>query len=710
MKKGSSLTLKLISVGLAFTVPIAALLAFLVNEKTKSIRVAQHEIAGLEILRPLNQLLLQVGQHQVYSMAKNMSLEDESIANNLVSLNNSISQSIREIDSFYQSDSFQKFLADIEDSGMKRPETPATYLKSAWEDTLRQVQTDGRSTTAHKISLQAIQRAIVEFSNVSELVLDPDLDSYHTISVLVTSVPASQAAYLSTVTYALNSLTTKEANSSSIVRASAQKSLVGYHLESAEGGISEAIKSDSNFYGRNESLNSEVPDHLKRYQESLDASFRELFPERGANAPASMPNLSFLLAPLEKSADFSKSLIKTAEQLLQTRIQSTGADRTQAVIYVVVCWLGASLLGYFLQRSVVTPIRKILQELNDISTDTRHTSTKLHASAQRSAAAATEEATAIQETVAAMEEMTSMLAQTAIHTRNASEVAQDVLEKTRSGTQTMENMARSMDTIANANTRLNEITKIIEDITSKTNVINDIVFKTQLLAVNASIEAARAGHHGKGFAVVANEVANLANMSGKAATDIRHLLNESRLQVSHILDSTADSVRNGQTVCNEALETFDTISKAITSISEKVDQINEATREQETGVKQTSTAMTNINQATISNNEASQDNAIMAERLKTQANRLIRIGRAMNFVVLGTEQTVNRAKAESQSSLDLILGESADRAALDDEDTGASLQETADQDSSDAPNSKHDLARRVIKKVRKDADDYKKSA
>ncbi len=710
MKRGTSLPLKLIFVGLAFTVPIAALLSFLVNEKTKSIRVAQHELMGVEIIKPLSQLLYWTGQHQVYTLAKSSAKDQDSLASGLASATNGINQTLRDIDVVYQSESFQRFLGDLEASGTKRPEAPASSLRSAWEETQRQLagKGEGNSSLTYKSLIDLNMQAIEEFANVSELVLDPDLDSYHSITVMVDSLPAGQATYLAMLAQYWKAKEAKENAQDFFLKAHTQKELTGFHVQKSETGLNEAVKADLVYYGRNESLSSDAPDRLKRYQESFDLIAREIFADR-TQSPVQAPSTATLLGPIDKAYEFHKTLSKTTEQLLQTRIQSIQADRTQAVIYVLACWLGASLLGFFLQRSVVMPIKKILKELNGISSDTRNTSSKLHASAQRSAAAATEEATAIQETVAAMEEMTSMLAQTAIHTRNASDVAQDVLDKTRSGTQTMENMARSMDTIANANTRLNEITKIIEDITSKTNVINDIVFKTQLLAVNASIEAARAGHHGKGFAVVANEVANLANMSGKAATDIRHLLNESRMQVSQILDSTSDSVRNGQAVCNEALETFDTISKAITSISEKVDQINEATREQETGVKQTSTAMTNINQATISNNEASQDNAHMAERLKAQAGRLIRIGRAMNYVVLGTEQSQHHSKASSSSELDQILDNSGpeavheEREELSETDEDLSLGKGEKQE-------KQELAQRLIKKMRKEDDDLRKSA
>ena len=73
--------------------------------------------------------------------------------------------------------------------------------------------------------------------------------------------------------------------------------------------------------------------------------------------------------------------------------------------------------------------------------------------------------------------------------------------------------------VGESNEQIENIVKIIGEISNKTAIINDIVFQTKLLSFNASVEAARAGEHGKGFAVVAEEVGNLAQMSGTAAKE-----------------------------------------------------------------------------------------------------------------------------------------------------------------------------------------------
>ena len=204
----------------------------------------------------------------------------------------------------------------------------------------------------------------------------------------------------------------------------------------------------------------------------------------------------------------------------------------------------------------MSSMRKVHGNLSKSGDDLRVTSDSLAESSQRMASATAESAAAIQESVSSMAEMTAMLKQTSQHTESAASLAQDILNRSDEGSRVMSDLSDSMGRIANANAKLEDITKIIDDIRGRANLINDIVFKTQLLSVNASIEAARAGHHGKGFAVVANEVANLATMSGKAANEIGSLLHESVSKVASIVKGTAESVQGGEQTCKNAVKMF----------------------------------------------------------------------------------------------------------------------------------------------------------
>jgi hypothetical protein len=204
--------------------------------------------------------------------------------------------------------------------------------------------------------------------------------------------------------------------------------------------------------------------------------------------------------------------------------------------------------------------------------------------------------------------------------------------------------------------------QVIQDISAKTNVINDVVFKTQLLAVNASIEAARAGHHGKGFSVVASEVASLATLSGKASSEIRDLLHSSSTRVVDIIEETSNSIREGSSVCNRSSEAFSQIAKSVTAISDKVELISAASREQEAGVAQTSTALNHMNQATSSTNAMAQRNAKLGKEISNQAINLKQIDKAMFYIVTGRDESTAQANKAGRfaSHVDRILAKSLD--------------------------------------------------
>jgi methyl-accepting chemotaxis protein len=325
-------------------------------------------------------------------------------------------------------------------------------------------------------------------------------------------------------------------------------------------------------------------------------------------------------------------------------------------IVFLFCMLVLLLIGLPIIHSVSKSIEYLEQQLKKTTLELNKTSTELSENAQGMASVSTETASSIQESVSAIAEMRSMLAQTAKTTTITTELAQNVHSQSTEGGKIMSELSQSMTTISDSNLRLKEIIKIINDISGKTNVINEIVFKTQLLSVNASIEAARAGQHGRGFSVVASEVASLAASSGKAAGEIRELLSTSSEQVSNIIEGTSHSVAKGADVSHKAVESFSSIAGMISKMLEKIEQIDEASKEQETGISETQSALNYMNEASASANALAQKNALLSRNLKKQADQLIQIGDAMKIIVAGQVDDNTSAKIASDE-----LFETADR-------------------------------------------------
>ena len=312
-------------------------------------------------------------------------------------------------------------------------------------------------------------------------------------------------------------------------------------------------------------------------------------------------------------------------------------------IFVLLC---LAVVGISTNRSLMTSMRKVHDQLSKSNHELRSTGDRLAESAQKMASSTAESAAAIQESVSSMAEMTAMLKQTSQHTDSAANLAHDILSRSDEGSRVMSELSESMTRIASSNAKMSEITKIIDDIRGRANLINDIVFKTQLLSVNASIEAARAGHHGKGFAVVANEVANLATMSGKAANEIGSLLHDSVSKVAGIVEGTAESVKGGESTCKTAVKMFASISQSIGDISEKVSQIDVATKEQEAGIRQTSAALAQMNVATTATSQVARENAQVGSLLLRQCDRVKAVNSLLTLTVFGSESRGGSEESE----------------------------------------------------------------
>jgi methyl-accepting chemotaxis protein len=205
-----------------------------------------------------------------------------------------------------------------------------------------------------------------------------------------------------------------------------------------------------------------------------------------------------------------------------------------------------------------------------------------------------QQAAALEQTAAAVEEITVTVKSSA---ERAEEANQIVAETKRSADQSSAVVANAIDAMVRIEDASNQIVQIID-------VIDEIAFQTNLLALNAGIEAARAGDAGKGFAVVAQEVRELAQRSASAAQEIKGLINKSSQEVS----SGSRLVQETGTVLTE-------ISAKIVTVSERVEMIAMASRDQ-------SNALGEVNSSVNSMDHMTQKNAAMVEETNAATRQL----------------------------------------------------------------------------------------
>jgi len=274
-------------------------------------------------------------------------------------------------------------------------------------------------------------------------------------------------------------------------------------------------------------------------------------------------------------------------------------------------------------------LEKVISEVTESVAATASSSTEISSSTEEMAAGAEEQSQQASEVASAVEQMTKTIIETTKNSGSAADASKKYGEIAQEGGsvvyETIKGMNRISDVVKKSADTVQQLGKSSEQIGEIVQVIDDIADQTNLLALNAAIEAARAGEQGRGFAVVADEVRKLAERTTKATKEIAAMIKQIQKDTDGAVISMEEGTKEveiGKQLADKAGESLKQIISGAANVVDIITQVAAASEEQSSASEQISKNIEAISSVTQQSSAGVQQIAKAAEDLNRLTNNL----------------------------------------------------------------------------------------